>query len=190
MPNPGESSLFPWRSRLQIAQDVDAELAFHLDLRIRELTAAGLGVEEARRRAQEEFGDLEYTRTYCRNLDERTDRALRTTERLSDWWQDVRHAGRTIRRRPAFAIVSLVTLLLAIGANTAVFSVTRAVLLKPLPYGAPGSLVAVYEGDRSSPGARNPLSSPNFFDYRAAQRTLTGLAAYSARSITWRPPRG
>jgi putative ABC transport system permease protein len=181
---------FPWRSRSQIAQEVDEELAFHLEMRIAELTAAGVAPEEARRRAGTEFGDLEYTRAYCKALDQRTERGLRVRDRLADWRQDLRQAWRTIRRRPAFAAVSLLTLMLAIGANTAVFSVTRAVLLQPLPYGDPGSLVAVYESARLGPSQRNPLSVPNLVDYRAAQHTLTGLAAWNGRSVTWLPRAG
>ena len=74
--------------------------------------------------------------------------------------------------------MSLLTLALAIGANTAVFSVTRAVLVKPLPYGVPSSLVALFEGSPRNPAAGLPLSPPNFVDYRAQQRTFTGIAAY------------
>jgi len=181
---------FPWRSRTQIAHDVDAELAFHLEQRVAELTASGLGLDEARRRARDEFGDLQYTRAYCRALDERTERASRVGDRLTEWRQDARYAWRSMRRSPAFAVVSLLTLLLAIGANTAIFSVTRAVLLQPLPYGAPASLVAVHESPRAAPTARNPLSVPNLVDYRSAQHSLVGLAAFNGRSVTWRPAAG
>jgi putative ABC transport system permease protein len=186
------SRLFPFlsRSRKQIARDVDAELTFHLEMRIEELTRSGVAPEEARRTAREEFGDLEYTRAYCRRMDEGTERAARRADWLAELGQDLRHAGRTIRRSPAYALVSLVTLLLAIGANTAVFSVTRAVLLRPLPYGSPESLVALYESSPSSPGVRDVLSIPNFADYRAQQRTFGGIAGYDVRSVTWRPAGG
>jgi hypothetical protein len=119
----------PWRSRRQIARDVDAELAFHLDMRARELAAAGLPIDEARRRARDEFGDVAFTRAYCRDLDERSERVTRLTDHVGEWRQDVRYAWRGMRRSPAFAMVSLLTLLLALGANAAIFSVTRAVLL-------------------------------------------------------------
>jgi putative ABC transport system permease protein len=180
---------FPWRSRKQIARDVDSELSFHLEMRVNELTAAGMSSDEARRRARDEFGDLERTRAYCRDVDERAERGARSSDRLMEWYQDARYAWRTMRRSPAFALVSVLTLVLAIGANTAIFSVTRAVLLEPLPYGTPASLVAVYEND-AKPSSRYPLSTPNFVDYRAAQRTLTGIAAYYGREITWRPAKG
>ena len=181
---------FPWRSRRQIARDLDAELTFHVDMRIAELTAAGVDHAEARRRAVAEFGDFEQTRAYCRDLDADTERDVRISERLGEWQQDIRFAWRTIRRSPSFAIISVLTLVTAIGANTAIFSVTRAVLLAPLPYGSPGSIVAVYERPRGAAGRGNPLSVPDFVDYRAAQRSLSGMAAYSDRSVTWRPAVG
>jgi len=181
---------FPWRSRRQIARDLDTELAFHIDMRIAELVAAGVEVAEAGRRAVAEFGDLDGTRDYCRDLDTNTERDLQISDRLAEWRQDIRFAWRTIRRSPSFAIISVLTIVAAIGANTAIFTVTRAVLLAPLPYGSPGSLVAVYERPRGTASRGNPLSVPDFVDYRVAQRSLSGMAAYSDRSLTWRPSAG
>src|SRR6185436_245739 len=114
--------------------------------------------EEAHRRAREEFGDIDFTRAYCRELDERTDRATRVGDRLAEWRQDAQYALRTLRRSPGFAAVSLLTLALAIGANTAIFTVARAVLLKPLPYGNPESLMKLYESWPGNPGAHTELS--------------------------------
>lgn len=168
----------PWRSRANIARDVDTELSFHLESRIAELTAEGVGADEARRRAREEFGDLEFTRAYCRAVDERGERATRLADRLADWRQDARYAFRTLRRSPGFAAVSLLTLALAIGANTSIFSVARAVLLKPLPYGDPGTLIALFENWPDRPGEHTTLSPANFADWRAQQRTFTDIAAY------------
>ena len=77
MPTPKRSFRFPWRSRADIARDVDAELGFHLDMRVRELIAQGHDADTARRMAREEFGDLEGTRAYCRAADARLDRSVR-----------------------------------------------------------------------------------------------------------------
>ncbi len=181
---------FPWRSGREIRQDIEDELAFHLEARTADLIATGLTAEAARRQAHAEFGDLDFTRRYCRDLDERTERAVRTRDRLTDWLQDLRLAWRTTRRSPSFALISVLTLVLAIGANTAVFTVARAVLVRPLPYGAPEALVAVYETPRLNPAARVPLSVPNLVDYRAEQHTLTGIAGYLTRSVTWLPAGG
>ncbi|MBW8838878.1 MAG: hypothetical protein JF602_03330 [Gemmatimonadetes bacterium] len=155
---------FPWRSRRQIARDLDTELAFHIDMRVAELVAAGVGAADARRWAVAEFGDLDETRDYCRDLDADTERDLQISDRLAEWRQDIRFAWRTIRRSPSFAIISVLTMVAAIGANTAIFTVTRAVLLAPLPYGSPGSLVAVYERPRVAASRGNPLSVPDFVD--------------------------
>jgi predicted permease len=178
--------LLPWRSRSAIARDLDVELSFHIEMRVNELTAQGVSADEAQRRAREEFGDIDFTRAYCRELDERTDRAVRMADRLADWRQDAQYALRTLRRSPGFAVVSLLTLALAIGANTAIFSVARAVLLKPLPYGNPSSLMAVYESWPGNPGAHTPLSPPNFVDYQAQQRAFTDIAAIASTGpLTW-----
>ena len=177
---------FPWRTRAAISRDVDAELEFHLDARIAALVAGGMSADDAKRQARDEFGDLEYTRKYCRDLDERSEAKVRLADRLGAWRQDVQYAWRTLRRGPGFAAVSLLTLALAIGANTAIFSVASAVLLKPLPYRDPDALVRLYERPVKSPTDRWGLSAPNLADYRARQRTLTGLAAFYSRLATWR----
>jgi len=189
MPQPKRSFRFPWRSRADIARDVDAELGFHLDMRVRELMAQGHDDDAAHRMAHEEFGDLEGTRAYCRAADARSDRAVRAADRLTEWRQDARYAWRTMRRTPTFAVVSLLTLALAIGANTAIFSVVRAVLLRPLPYADPARLVVVRESWPGNPGGHTPMSPPNYVDYRAQQRAFTDLGAYSTAMgpVVWQP---
>ncbi|HEV2179791.1 MAG TPA: ADOP family duplicated permease, partial [Gemmatimonadaceae bacterium] len=189
MPTPKRSFRFPWRSRADIARDVDAELGFHLEMRVRELMAQGHDGDAARRTALAEFGDLEGTRAYCRAADARGDRAVRAADRLTEWRQDARYAWRTMRRTPAFAAVSLLTLTLAIGANTAIFSVVRAVLLRPLPYADPGRLVVAMESWPGNPGNSTPMSPPNYVDYRAQQRAFTDLGAYTTAMgpVVWQP---
>ena len=189
MTRPRPSFRFPWRSRADIAREVDAELAFHLDMRVRELVAGGMNADDARRAAAAEFGDLEGTRAYCRAADARSARATRAADRLTEWRQDARYAVRTMRRSPTFAAISLLTLALAIGANTAIFSVVRAVLLRPLPYADPGRLVVVTESWPFDPGTHAPLSPPDYVDYRAQQHAFTDLGAYSTAMgpVVWQP---
>ncbi len=176
----------PWRSRTTIARDVDTELSFHLDMRIAELCARGMSREQATKRAREEFGDIEFTRAYCRRVDEHAERESRVTERVSGWSQDARYAFRTLRRSPGFAAVSLLTLTLAIGANAAIFAVARAVLIAPLPYGSEKSLVAITESWPGNPGEKTPVSPPNYVDARARQHSFTDLASYyGTGEMTW-----
>ncbi len=180
-----------WRSRSTIARDVDTELSFHLDMRIGELCARGMSREDATRRAREEFGDIEFTRAYCRTVDENAEREARIVERMSSWVQDARYALRTLRRSPAFAAVSLLTLALAIGANAAIFAVARAVLIAPLPYGSASNLFAIKESWPGNPGEKTPLSPPNYVDLRARQHSFTDLASYvGTGEMTWQSDGG
>ncbi len=175
---------FPWRTKAAIADEVEAELRFHMGMRASELEAGGMSPADARREAEREFGDVEFTKRYCRALDERGERSVRMSERLAEARQNITYAARTLGRAPGFAAVSLLTLALAIGANTAIFSVASAVLLQPPPYARPSELVAVYENNMPGHSPTNELSAADFFDYRAAQHSLTGLAAYAFNQYT------
>ena len=180
---------FPWSSARRIASDVDAELEFHMAARVAELTAQGMDPAEAARCAREEFGDVDFTRKYCREVDQRAERKTRMIDRLAAWRQDIHYAGRTLRRSPGFTAVSLLTLALAIGATTAIFSVAHRVLLKPLPYGNPDELVKIFSQPVDDPAKHFDLSAPDLADYRARMHTLTGMAAYwsgySSQPATW-----
>jgi predicted permease len=91
---------------------------------------------------------------------------------------DLRHAFRLLRRSPGFTAVSVITLALAIGATTAIFSVVYGVLLRPLPYNDPAGIVAVFEVNTKGTWSR--LADPNFDDFRDQNHTLQALAKYGA----------
>src|SRR5262245_14858785 len=102
----------------------------------------------------------------------------------SDWRSAVRH----LWLQPRFTLVVLVTLVLGIGANTAIFSVVNAVLLRPLPFPEPGRLVALggHDTRESNPSAPlNTLSFPEFFDLRSRSTVFTQLAAYRERTFAF-----
>ena len=92
--------------------------------------------------------------------------------------QDLRHAFRILRRSPGFTAVSVVTLALAIGATTAIFSGVYGVLLRPLPYNDPHRIMAIHE--INTRGTWSRLADPNFDDFRDQNRTLEAIAKYSA----------
>jgi putative ABC transport system permease protein len=96
---------------------------------------------------------------------------------------DLRYAARILRKRPGFTLVAVATLALGIGANSAIFSVVHTVLLRPLPFGQPESLVRIWETRPDRGWMAVSLSRPNFRDYRDQNRTLEDVGAYSGTSL-------
>jgi predicted permease len=96
---------------------------------------------------------------------------------------DLRYSLRSLRRTPAFAAIVILTLALGIGANTAIFTVVRSVLLRPLPYAEPGRLVALFNDERGGTEPRNPTSPANYVDWREQSSTLEEMTA----ARTWGP---
>jgi len=191
MSTPRRLFKFPWRSGASIARDVDDELSFHFDMRIAELRSHGMSEEAAQQQARTEFGDLEFTRKYCRNQDESAARDERRADLFSEWRQDVVYAVRTLRRSPAFAAVSLLTLAIAIGANTAVFAVSRSVLLQPLPYADANRLYRIGSSAPGRPDEDIPLSPADFADIAKAQTAFSSVGAISQPTqLIWRPASG
>ncbi len=101
---------------------------------------------------------------------------------------DLRYAFRQLCKSPGFTFVAVLTLTLGIGANTAIFSVVNAVLLKPLPFPAPEQLIAVGSTkthDGTPPDQLNSLCYPDYFDFRKQNRTLASSAVYRALPVTF-----
>jgi putative ABC transport system permease protein len=98
----------------------------------------------------------------------------------SGWMKDVRYAWRGLRMAPAFTLVAVLTLALGIGANTAIFSVIHAVLLKPLPFPHQEQLVELWETE-ITPG-KYPLADQDFLDWKAQNRSFQDMALYGYRT--------
>ena len=174
---------FPWRSRRRIAADVDIELAFHIESRIQELMATGETHADAQARALREFGDIEDARAYMTRIDRATEHTHRRREHMLDLLQNIRYALRRMRTAPVFTATAIATLAIGIGANTAVFSVVDAALIRRLPYPNAERVVAVYDVAPFGPFA---TSAANFLDYRNQSRSFAAAAAYFsyARTVT------
>ena len=162
------------RDRLE--SEMDEELRFHLERATEESLARGLAPEEARRQALVALGGLEATKEDCRES-----WGVRTLETLA---QDVRYGLRGLRRNPGYTAAVLLTLALGIGANTAVFSVVNAVLLRPLPYKRGDQVVLLRQPERVSGSADIGFSVPEVRDYREQTRTLDSVVEYHSMNFT------
>ena len=106
---------------------------------------------------------------------------------MGSFWQDVRYAGRNLRKSPGFAIVAMVTLALGIGASTAIFSVIENVLMEPFPYPDAKHFVSVqiHDTEQNQPGGRGGFSGPEFLDYVAQSHVFDGVIANDGGDVLY-----
>jgi putative ABC transport system permease protein len=165
-----------WRRERYVERELLEEMQQHIEERIDALMAHGVARQEAERTARRELGNV-----------------VVITERARDVWRwtlveetraDIRYAFRQLRRAPSFAIAIILTLAVGIGANTAVFSVVDAVLLRPLPFADPERLVAVHAIDSRGGGQLSNFAYPTFFDLRRDNGVFEHMVSYRDTTFT------
>ena len=144
------------RKAARIERDVTEELQAHIALRTEQLERRGHSSIEARAQALREFGDLDDAVRYCSAVDRQAERQHRVTDWLQELFTDARHALRLLRRAPAFTAATVLTLGLALGASTAVYSVLHAYLIRPLPFAHADRLVWISPPREEPGGTRGP----------------------------------
>ena len=152
----------------QVDRELDEELSGFLEMASEEKVKGGMDHQGALREVRLERGSLGVTKEVVGT---------------SGWesfvlslWQDLRFAGRTLRKNPGFATVVILTMALGVGANTGIFTVVNAVVLKPLPYPDSDRLLTLWERSRSD-GLDSTVAPSNFYDWRAQNRSFAKMAA-------------
>lgn len=163
------------RNRDQAEQELDDEVQAYFAILIERNMARGLSREEAARAARIEFEGPEQVKHKVR--DARTGAVMETTLR------DIRYAARVLRKTPGFTAVAALTLALGIGANTAIFGLVNALLLKPLKITNPGEIVGCYSVDVHDPDASRAFSYPNYADLRDKNSVFSNLAAHNLAQV-------
>jgi predicted permease len=166
----------------RLDRDLDAELDAYVDGLVEQHCRAGMSPVEARRAALVQLGGRDQVKEAVRSA--------RIGYGVDTWLQDVRYALRGLTRAPGFTLVTVLTLALGIGANTAIFSVVDGVLLRPVPVRDLSRLVMLWETDRRSGTSREPASVPDYLDFQARSSTLSAIGALAAGEVNLTPPGG
>jgi putative ABC transport system permease protein len=154
----------------EVHREIAEEWQFHIDRRTAENIRRGMTPEEARRSAEQHFGNAGCIKDVSWDL--------RGGGYLEVLWQDLRFGARQLRKSPGFAFVALISLALGIGANAAIFGLVSTILLRPLPISRPEQVFAIHQGKQNDPSYSQSMSYPNYRDIRDRNQVLAGMAVY------------
>src|SRR5215218_3517014 len=157
----------------QVEEEMDAELRFHLMMRAQENIRDGMTPERAMRDARRRFGSVDRVKDAAREI--------KGGGMLGTFLQDARYGVRTMIKSPVFTLIAMLTLAAGVGANTAIFSVVNAVLLKALPYHNSDRFVLVSAADQSA--EHGTISPAEAEDFASQLTTLEDFAAMQTQSI-------
>ena len=170
-------SLRSWLWRVPLDQEVDEEIALHIEMKVRELVGEGMDPAVARDTVLARFGDLDRLRRTCVEIGRKRDREMRLTQWIEELRDDVTYAFRQMRATPGFTIVAALTLSLGIGANSAIFALADATFLRPLPFTTPhDQLFMLWE--RYPNGFLSQVTPPDYGDWAEQNRTFDAMAAF------------
>src|SRR5215831_18894703 len=159
----------------QVDRELDEELGAYVEMAADEKMRQGMSRKEALRAVRLESGSLDATKEIVRSGG--------WESFVEACWQDLRNASRTLRKSPSFTAVALLTLALGIGANTAIFSVVNAVLLRPLPYKDSNHLVQVIGHDQQRGVDFDWVSFPKYHDWAEQNKAFQYMAAYKFHAL-------
>jgi predicted permease len=175
------SKFFALLRRREMGQRLDEELQFHIQMQTEENVRSGMNLPDARAAARCKVGNITHVTEEVYRMN--------TLSFLEEIARNVRFSLRTLRRSPGFAVAAILTLAIGIGANTAVFSIVDAILLKPLPYWEADRLISVQHTAPGAPGLMSAsgdlrLSASMFFTYAENNRSFEAIGAWTAAAAT------
>jgi len=162
--------------RGHVDRELETELRFHLDQLTEENIAGGMAPDEARREAQSTMGNVTHLQEECRDM--------RRVNYIADLLRDLRYGCRNLRRSPGFATLAILIMALGMGANTAVFSVVNAVLLKPLSYHGADRIVTLSDfsaTEQARTALSKQVSAREFQEWHSQSSSFEAMACYGAR---------
>jgi hypothetical protein len=169
--------------------EIVEELSQHLEQEYERAMSCGASDDEARSQVLEQLHASDLLGRELKHMEHRisdNQNALGSERKINvfaDLLQDLRYGLRTLAKNPAFTTIAIVALVLGIGANSAIFSVVDAVLLRPLPFKNPNQLVMLWENAAHLGFPRDTPSPANFLDWQKQAISFTGMAAMSERSF-------
>jgi putative ABC transport system permease protein len=170
------------RPRRAIQQEIDEEIRDHIERRSAALRAQGYSENEARAEAERQFGDIDATRRYCREQDERKDAVMIRRLVVQDLTQDIRTSIRSLLRVPALTLTVIFSVGFGIGGTTAMLAAVNATMLRPLPYQDPDRLFWIYT---DSPPFEFRLSLVDYQALESQQTAFERVAVFTNRSSTF-----
>ena len=166
-----------WRST--VSEDVDDEIRFHFEMRVRDLIAAGRTEAAAREEALQRFGEFTAVRDACIAIDTRRRERVERREVLGNMKQDLRFAFRTLLKNPGFTVMAVLCIGLGVGVTSTILSAVNAILIRPLPYPEPEELVAVYSWAPATGERGVNISHPDYLSWRDDNRTFAQLGMWT-----------
>jgi putative ABC transport system permease protein len=182
-------SLRSWLWGVPLKQEVDEEIAFHVEMRTRELVERGVDPRIAREMVVARLGDVNRLKRTCVDLGRKREREMRLAQFIEEFRTDVTSAFRQMKASPGFTLVAALTLALGIGANSAIFALADATFLRPLPFTAPHDrLVMLWE--RFPNGFLSQVTPLDYNDWADQNQSFDATAAFLANSVAMIGPDG